>query len=325
MKNRMKNSKLYNWCVRNNVGFKLLALFLAFMLWYYVAGQRDPIVMREFNLPVAAQGLTSERLLVSPLPDVRVTVKGMRSIMQDLKGDDFRAYVEIPDQEVGEKLLPVLVDVPFGVEVVSISPARIKVDIDVVAEKQVPVRVLVRGETAPGFTYNKPTVNPEVVTIKGPGRLLDEIVDVQAVIEIKGARSDINQQVRVQLEKDVGGKVTIQPAFVQVQLPVVTSGPVKNVPLTVAIQGEVAEGFVVKSQSIEPNSLRVTGPAEIIDNLREIQTKPIDISGAEANITKDVEIVLPAGVISLGQTKAKVTIVIERVAEPSEEEQLSSE
>jgi hypothetical protein len=42
---------------------------------------------------------------------------------------------------------------------------------------------------------------------------------------------------------------------------------------------------------------------------------------AKGNITKDVELVLPAGVISLGQNKAKVTIVIE----PVEEEQLPGE
>jgi YbbR domain-containing protein len=56
-------------------------------------------------------------------------------------------------------------------------------------------------------------------------------------------------------------------------------------------------------------------------NLREIRTQPVDISGAQGNITKDVELVLPARVISLGQNKAKVTIVIE----PVEEEQLPGE
>lgn len=317
----MKDSKVYNWFVRNNIGFKLLALLVAFMLWYYVAGQRDPIVKREFNLPVTARGLSSERLLVSPLPEVRVTVRGMRSIVQGLKGDDFLVYVEIPDQEVSEKVLPIQVEVPFGVQVVSISPERIKVDFDVMAEKQVPVRVLVRGETASGFTYRSPTVDPEQVTVKGPSRLLDEILDVQAIIELKGAKSDISQQVRVQLAKKVGDKVTVQPASVQVRLPVVTSGPVKTVALTAALQGEVAAGFEAKSQSIEPNNLRVTGPAEIMSNLREIRTQPVDLSGAQGNIVRDVELALPAGVIPLGQTKVKVTIVIE----PSEEEQLPTE
>ncbi|MEG3067205.1 MAG: CdaR family protein [Syntrophaceticus schinkii] len=317
----MKDSKVYNWCVRNNIGFKLLALFLAFMLWYYVAGQRDPIIKRDFTLPVEARGLSSESVLVSPLPDVQVSTRGMRSIMRDVKGDDIRVYVQISDQEVGEKLLPVQVESPFGVQVVSISHERLKVDLDVMSEKQVPVQVLVHGEAAPGFTYRTASASPEQVTVKAPSRFLDEILDVQAVIEIKGAKNDISQQVKVQLAKNYGDQVTVQPGTVQVKLPVVTSGPVKTVAVTIALQGEVAEGFVVKSQSVEPKTLQVTGPTEVMANLREIRTQPVDISGAQGNITKDVELVLPAGVISLGQNKAKVTIVIETV----EEEQLPGE
>jgi YbbR domain-containing protein len=315
----MKNSKVYSWFKRNNIGFKLLALLLAFMLWYYVAGQRDPIIEREFTLTAEARGLSSERLLVSPLPQVRVTAKGMRSVIRGLKADDLHAYVEIPDQETGEQLIPIKVDVPSDVEVVAISPERIKVELDVMTEKQAPVRVLVRGETSPGFTYSTPAANPEQVTVKGPGRFLDEITEVQAIVELKGAKNDISRQVTVQLTKNVGEQVTVEPASVQVRIPVVTSGPVKTVALSVVLQGEAAAGFEVKSQSVEPNTLRVTGPAEIIDGLQEIRTQPVDLSGAQENIVKDVEPALPTGVIPLSQTKVKVNIVIGAVEKESEQ------
>jgi YbbR domain-containing protein len=190
-------------------------------------------------------------------------------------------------------------------------------------EKQVPVRVLVRGEAAPGFTYRDPTVIPEQVTLKGPGRLLDEIIDVQTVVKINGAQSDISQQVKVQLATN-NDRVTVTPDTVQVLLPVVTSGPVKTVALDVAVEGEVAEGFEVKRQSVEPNTLRVTGSEQLMANLREIRTRPVDLSGAQRTISRDVELVIPDGVIPLGRTRVKVTIVIEAVepAEPVEEEQL---
>jgi len=38
----MKESRLYQWFNRNNIGYKLVALLVAVILWYYVAGQRDP-------------------------------------------------------------------------------------------------------------------------------------------------------------------------------------------------------------------------------------------------------------------------------------------
>ncbi|HBI26920.1 MAG TPA: hypothetical protein DDY25_04215 [Peptococcaceae bacterium] len=318
----MKDAKLYKWFVRNNIGYKLVAVFLAIMLWYYVAGQRNPIVERSYTVPVTVQSISSDRLLVSSLPEVRVTAKGMRSIMNGISKDDFRAYVVIPEQDAGEKVFPVQVEVPSGVQVVSISPERVTVELDVLTEKQVPVRVLVRGETATGFTYKDPTVTPEQVTLKGPGRLLDEITDVQAIVEVNGAQNDISRQVKIQLANN--DQVTVTPDIVQAQLPVVTSGPVKTVALAVAVEGKVAEGFEVKSQSVEPGNLRVTGPQQVMDNLQEIRTRPVDLSGAQGTISREVELVLPDGVVSLGRTRVRVTIVIEpvEVAEPPEEDQL---
>ncbi len=317
----MKDSKVYNWFVRNNVGYKLLALLLAFTLWYYVAGQRDPIIKRNFMCPVVTRGLASEQLVVSSLPEVRVTVRGMRSIMQSVKREDIKAYVEITGQEGGERYLPVQIEVPFGVQVTGAKPERIKIDLDVWGEKKVPVKVLVRGETAPGFTYQNPSTDPDQITIKGPSRLLAEVQDVQAVIELKGARDDITQQVQVQLPKDLGNKITIQPDSVQVQLPVVTKGPVKTVAVTASLQGEPGEGFVIKTSRVEPDSIKITGSAGMLANLQEVQTRPVDLSGAEGNITKEVELALPEGVVSLAQNKVKVTVEIIR----TEEEQLSNQ
>lgn len=319
----MKNTKLYKWFVKNNIGYKLLALLLAIILWYYVAGQRDPIVERSYSVPVTVQSIAADRLLVSSLPEVRVTAKGMRSIMNGISKDDFRAYVVIPEQDVGEKTFPVQVEAPSGVQLVSISPERVTVELDALTEKQVSVRVLVRGETATGFTYKDPAVTPEQVTLKGPSRLLDEITEVQAVVEVDGAQSDISRQVKVQLATN-NDQITVTPDTVQVQLSVVTSGPVKTVALAVVVEGEVAKGFEVKSQSVDPSNLRVTGPEQIIANLREIRTPPVDLSGAQGTISKEVELALPDGVISLGRTKVKVTIVIEPVepAEPPEKEQV---
>jgi len=64
------------------------------------------------------------------------------------------------------------VEAPFGVQVVKCDPEQIKVDIDRVAEKKVPVRVLVRGETAPGFTYRDLKLSQMRLQSKAPAALL---------------------------------------------------------------------------------------------------------------------------------------------------------
>jgi len=307
----LKESRLYKWFNRNNIGYKLLALLVAVILWYYVAGQRDPIIEQNFTIQAVPRGLTSEQALITPLPEVKVTVRGLQSIVRNVKESDLRVYVEIEEGAVGEKLLPVKVEAPFGVQVVKCDPEQIKVDIDRVAEKKVPVRVLVRGETAPGFTYRDPEAKPNEVTVKGPGRFVGEVQDVQAILELDNASTSISRQVKVQLPGDLQDKVTVEPGSVQVNVTVVTSGPIKYLAVVAQLQGNPAEGYTVKSQQVEPNRLQVTGSAGLLSSISELRTKPIDITGAKGNISREVEVILPEGVIPLAERKVKVTVVIE--------------
>jgi len=50
--------------------------------------------------------------LITPLPEVKVTVRGLQSIVRNVKESDLRVYVEIEEGAVGEKLLPVKVEAP---------------------------------------------------------------------------------------------------------------------------------------------------------------------------------------------------------------------
>lgn len=315
----LKESRLYKWFNRNNIGYKLLALLVAVMLWYYVAGQRDPIIERNFTIQAASRGLSSEQALITSLPEVKVTVRGLQSIVRNVKDSDLRVYVEIGQGTVGEKLLPVKVEAPFGVQVVKCDPEQIKVDIDRVAEKTVPVRVLVRGETAAGFTYQDPEADPDEVTVKGPSRYVDEVQDVQAILELDNASTSISRQVKVQLPGNLNDKLTVEPASVKVSLTVVTSGPIKYLTVVAQLQGNPAEGYIVKSQQVEPNRIQVTGSAGLLSSISELRTQPIDITGAKGNISKEVKVILPEGVIPLAQQTVKVTVVIE--PQPVEQEE----
>jgi YbbR domain-containing protein len=123
----------------------------------------------------------------------------------------------------------------------------------------------------------------------------------------------------VQLPDKVNDKVTVQPSSVQVNVTVVTSGPIKHLTVVAPLQGNPAEGYTVKTQQVEPSRLQVTGSAGLLSSISELRTKPVDISGAKGNISREVEVILPEGVIPLAQRTVKVTVVIEPL--PAEEEE----
>ncbi|ETJ33245.1 hypothetical protein Q604_UNBC12298G0001, partial [human gut metagenome] len=68
-----------------------------------------------------------------------------------------------------------------------------------------------------------------------------------------------------------------------------------------------ADGYEVKSISVTPTQLTVTGREEMIDSVSEIQTEPIDLTGVTKGIQGNYNLVLPSGVNS------NVTTVIVKV------------
>ena len=85
----------------------------------------------------------------------------------------------------------------------------------------------------------------------------------------------------------------------------------KAVPITVPTVGTVAEGYEVKSTSATPTQLTVTGREEMINSVTEIQTEPIDVSGATETVQGNYNLVLPNGVNS-NTTTVRVKVEIQK-------------
>ena len=77
--------------------------------------------------------------------------------------------------------------------------------------------------------------------------------------------------------------------------------------------GTVPEGYEVKSTSATPTQLTVTGREELIDSITDIQTEPVDISGATETIQGTYNLVLPSGINSNTST-VRVKVEIQKKA-----------
>lgn len=302
------NAERTSWFSRSNMGYRLMAFLLAVLLWYFVAGQRNPPVERSFTRPVEARALSSQLVLAAPLPDVKVVARGAQNLIQSVTEEDLSVYVDLAGQEDGVSFVPVKTRAPAGIQVVRTEPEMIRVDLDFLEEKRVPVRLSLSGEPAPGFTALEPALTPSQVTVKGPGRLLNVIQEAQAAINVSGARNNLNQRVQVRVAKKTGQNLEVSPGMVEVLIPVVTQGPVKTVAVFADVQGKPKADFAVKELRVEPAKVDVTGAAQLLADLTEVHTKPVDISGAEGPVSKEIELDLPAGVFSVLQKQVKVTI-----------------
>ncbi len=107
-----------------------------------------------------------------------------------------------------------------------------------------------------------------------------------------------------------GVKITqITPAFITVQLDRKES---RKVPVEVVLTGQPAMGYEVAHTKADPEILVLTGPESVLKKITVIQTKPVDITGADNTLQKPGAVALDALGFSMPDTLVTVTVAIRK-------------
>lgn len=152
-------------------GVLLLALAIAGFLWGVAHGSSS--IERPFDLRVETAGI-EDRFVVTKLSTdaVNVRIRGSRAALRnldpselfypvDLKGAKRgRAEYEVENSRIEEQL-------PRGTTLLSRSPSRIQVDLELKGRKAVGVRADIEGEPAEGYVVAGVVVEPRRVWLAG--------------------------------------------------------------------------------------------------------------------------------------------------------------
>jgi YbbR domain-containing protein len=210
-----------------NPGTKLLALAIACATWFVLSGQRrERISERSYRIPLSIVNVPPGTMIVSPLPDaVDVRVRGAFTPLRSLEPSKLEAVVDLADAAPGEKRYPLAagdINVPQDVEVVAISPSEIRLVLDAVADKTLPIVPETAGQPAPGAHLDEVTVEPRTARILGPAKTLARLVNIQTEpVSIEGRDAPFSETttlasvgpgVRVREGQVVVVRVRIRPA-----------------------------------------------------------------------------------------------------------------
>ena len=291
--------------------FKILALLMAAFLWLYVANDQNPIISRNYQIPLGldSERLDSERLdyVISGLPEtVSITVKSPKNIGTGLKAGDFIAKVNLLGIEEGTQQLLVQVSAPSGVDVIQVRPQVITLEVDKIGQKEVEINISLQGKVAQGTQTGVPVVSPSWVTVEGAEKLLADLDSISLSVDVTGAGETITKYLVV--EPGVEG-VTVISGRVLVTVPV-TAMPSVNLPVKVNLAGEPATGYIAGQPVMEQVWCKVTGPQEVVDGLTAVYAQDLDITGAAENVDREVELVLPPGAVSVQPERLRVTVQI---------------
>jgi YbbR domain-containing protein len=163
-----------------NLGTKLLALAIAAGTWFVLTGQRrERISERAYRVPLSIVNVPRGTMVVSPPPDsVDVRLRGAFTPLRTLDPSKLEAVVDLADSGPGEKTYPLGpgdINVPSQVEVIGIAPSEIRLVLDTVSEKRLPIVPSLTGEPAAGARLEEVTFEPTTARIVGPTKTLDRL------------------------------------------------------------------------------------------------------------------------------------------------------
>jgi YbbR domain-containing protein len=175
----------------HHLGLKIASIALAALLWVIVSGEQ--IVERALRIPLEFTNLPAQlEIIGDALNVVDVRVRGSSGALSRIAAGELVAVLDLRTARSGPPRLFHLtagdVRVPFGVEVVQVTPSSLSMTFEPSVSKTVPVIPEVDGEPAPGFVVSTITADPDRVVVVGPASAVEMMTEaITEPVSIRGA------------------------------------------------------------------------------------------------------------------------------------------
>jgi YbbR-like protein len=164
----------------DNLGLKVLSVVLAVFLWAVVVGEQKVDVT--MNVPLEIKGLRRNLVVVNePTDTLEVRVRGPKTLVSTMSPAEIVMEGLTTNLSDGENLIairPEMVHVPRGIEVVDVTPRRVRVVLDALVEREVEVNPRVEGSLPKGYVLKRVSSNPASVRMTGPRNDLQRLTRV---------------------------------------------------------------------------------------------------------------------------------------------------
>ena len=185
----------------SNWGLRLLALALAILAWFILSvGQREQVGEQTIE-PFVTYRPPDNYVILNPAEKVRLRVRGPASRIATLNPIQVSVRVDLRDKQRGTHevaLGPANVALPEGLEVVSIDPNILTLQLDREISQLKPIDALLTGEPAAGAIAQEPSVVPLQALVRGPESRVNQLAALTTQpVTLDGHALDFDQQAAV--------------------------------------------------------------------------------------------------------------------------------
>ncbi|MGB8644666.1 MAG: CdaR family protein [Anaerolineae bacterium] len=301
----------------------VISLFLALFVWVVATNEENPVREAVFQEPIPIQYTNrAEGLILSTrsADTVRIRVRAPDARWQSLRAESFLAIADLQGLSSGIQQVSVNVTVVDPqITVVSADPPAVSVHLELLKQITLDVHARVLDDPPVGYEVKSTTVSPTRITVSGPQSIIDQINDATVDIGLRGSKTAIDRQVAVMLHDAQGNQVqdpnlVISPSTVSVHMDVVQRVGYKEVAIKAVLHGNVSSGYWVSDIQVEPSTVTLVGTPDALDKIPGfVEAQALLVTGAQADINKQVGLALPTGVSALNVGNVTVKVSVEPV------------
>ncbi len=300
-----------------NWPLKLAAIVLATLLYAGLVLSQNALTWPG-RVTIEVLNQPSSAFLVGTLPDVtNVRYFAPADAAARLSRDSFHATVDLSgiNATSTSRYVNVKVNVTVSdprVTILDFVPQQVQIQLDPVIRRVVPVQVD-RGTVPSGLQANPPILDVQQVTAFGPSSVVRQVAAAEARVRIQPSGVDIDQSVdlvAVDARGDTLSPVEFDPPSVHVRIQVGSQLSTRTMPVNPIVTGTPSDGYNVTSVVANPPVVPVGGEVDVLAGLVKVDTAPISVSGASADLVRTVPLALPDNVTAAGSASVQVTISI---------------
>jgi len=279
--------------VFENLPLKLLSVLLASLVWLFVMGEEHS--ERSYSVPVQISRLAEGLVLLNEEDYVvEVRVSGPRGILNNLSDDGFAATLDLAPYGKGEVDVPIAkesIRAPKGVSISRIRPATIRVHLDSVVEKKIPLNAVVHGQPAAGYEVRGVELEPTFLRLTGPESLLAQITEIPTTpIDVTGLTGDATLPVQVDFQRHL---VSWPPRPLLAQVVVAPRMVTRSLPVEAVVTGKPRVGYEVTKVEVTPEAVVVRGPQRAVEGLTTVSAGEVEITDRHRSLSRKVTLESP--------------------------------
>ena len=332
----MKSSVLK--ALSNNLGYKILALCFAFVLWLMVYNTEDPTRTETMTINVSVINKESVEELNKyfEISDgagrITFSITAPRSGQEKLDEGDFTAVADMEYLTIDEGGTPGTVPIELKctnsnlLESVKITTTTktLHVKLETLMSKQFVISANAVGKVATGHALGAVTITaPNVLKVSGPESVVSRVSAVVANIDVEDMSVNVTDTVVPVLYDSEGKEIdttrlTLSNTTVNISANILK---VKEVPITIKPAGDPADSYVITSVLSNPTTIQLKGSATVLNSISaiEIPSELVNIENATGDVeaTIDISDYIPYGAELVDKTDAtvEITVSIEKIRE----------